>query len=55
MPPLYQGLSALKSQSVDRTEVCGSSAGQQARRIVDKTAKLIGQVSVVFWQEAAHF
>lgn len=33
----------------------GSSAGQQARRIVDKTAELVGQVSLVFWQKAAHF
>lgn len=33
----------------------GSSAGQQAGRVVDKTAELIGQVSVVFGQKAAHF
>lgn len=32
-----------------------SSAGQQARRVVDETAKLVWQVSVVFRQEAAHF
>lgn len=33
----------------------GSSAGQQAGRVVDKTAELIGQVPVVFGQKAAHF
>lgn len=33
----------------------GSSAGPQARRIVDETAELVGQVPLVFWQKAAHF
>lgn len=33
----------------------GSSAGQQPRRIVDKAAELVGQVSVVFRKKAAHF
>lgn len=32
-----------------------SSAGEQAGRVVDETAELVGQVSVVFWEEAAHF
>ena len=36
-------------------QTSSSSAGQQARRIVDKTAELIRQVFVVFRQEVAHF
>lgn len=32
-----------------------SSAGRQLRWIVDETPKLIRQVSLVFWQKAAHF
>lgn len=36
-------------------QTSSSSAGQQARRIVDKTAELVRQVFVVFRQEVAHF
>ena len=33
----------------------GPSAGEQAGRIVDEAAELVGQVSLVLRQELAHF